>query len=90
MRIAVTAVLLAASAVVMGVTATAFGMVDNGGDDRVFIACTVALWILFAAAIIVFRGVRGRAAVALILACLLYTSPSPRDSMENLVLRLRL
>lgn len=68
MRIAVTAVLLAASAVVMGVTATAFGMVDNGGDDRVFIACTVALWILFAAAIIVFRGVRGRAAVALILA----------------------
>ncbi|MFK3672222.1 glycosyltransferase family 87 protein [Leifsonia aquatica] len=68
MRIAVTAVLLAASAVVMGVTATAFGMVDNRGDDRVFIACTVALWILFAAAIIVFRGVRGRAAVALILA----------------------
>ncbi|MEO7017837.1 MAG: glycosyltransferase family 87 protein [Leifsonia sp.] len=67
MRIAATSVLLAAAAVVMGVTATAFGMVNTGRDDRAFIACTVALWILFAAAIIVFRGVRGRAAVVLIL-----------------------
>ncbi|MDJ0325304.1 glycosyltransferase family 87 protein [Cryobacterium sp. PH31-AA6] len=68
MRITVVSLLLAASAVLTGLGVRNFDLFSPGRDTGALLVTLFALWALFAAAVIVLRGVRGRAVVVLILA----------------------
>ncbi|WP_394770526.1 glycosyltransferase family 87 protein [Lacisediminihabitans sp.] len=67
MRVAIVSVLLAAMAAITAVSVSALGYFDS---DRplALLAATAALWVLFAAAVVLLRRVPARAAVALIVA----------------------
>ena len=68
MRIAIVSILLAASAAVTAGLVVAFDLFRPHRDTAQLLVGTVALWLLFAAALVVLRGVRGRAVVVLVLA----------------------
>ena len=68
MRIAIVSVLLAASAAVTAVIVVAFDLFRPVRDTVPLVLGTVALWILFALAVIVLRKVQGKAVVMLVLA----------------------
>jgi len=67
-RVAVVSILLAASAVLTGIGVAAFDLFRPHRDTVPLMLGTVALWVLFGAAVFALRRVRGRAVVALILA----------------------
>ncbi len=68
MRITVVSLLLAASAVLTGFGVRTFDLFSPGRDTGPLLVTLFVLWALFAAAVFVLRGVRGRAVVVLILA----------------------
>ncbi|MBC7443194.1 MAG: DUF2029 domain-containing protein [Ramlibacter sp.] len=68
MRIVVVSVILAASAALTGFSVLAYDLFAPGRDTVPLVVCTAGLWLLFALAVLVLRGVRGRAVVVLILA----------------------
>ena len=68
MRITVVSLLLAASAVLTGFGVRNFDLFVPGRDTVPLLVSLAAAWLLFAAAVIALRGVRGRAVVVLILA----------------------
>ncbi|TFD82643.1 glycosyltransferase family 87 protein [Cryobacterium fucosi] len=68
MRITVVSLLLAASAVLTWFGVRSFDLFSPGRDTVPLVVALAAAWLLFAAAVIALRGVRGRAVVVLILA----------------------
>ncbi|TFC83800.1 DUF2029 domain-containing protein [Cryobacterium sp. TMT1-21] len=68
MRIIVISVILAASAALTGFSVLAYDLFTPGRDTVPLVICTAGLWLLFALAVLLLRGVRGRAVVVLILA----------------------
>lgn len=69
MRIVVTAVLLGASTAITALLVATLGFYDpKAGGLQIFVIGTIALWVLFAAAVIVARRLPVRATVALVLA----------------------
>ncbi|WP_120337957.1 glycosyltransferase family 87 protein [Cryobacterium soli] len=68
MRIAVVSILLAVSAAVTGVVVVSFDLFRPHRDTAELLIGTALLWLLFAAALIALRGVRGRAVGVLVLA----------------------
>lgn len=69
MRIAITAMLLAASATSTALTVTQLPYYDDGADQpQPLVLATAGLWVLFALSLLALRGVSGRAAAALVLA----------------------
>ena len=68
MRIAVVSLLLAASAALTAFSVLAYDLFKPGRDTVPLVICTSGLWLLFALAVVLLRGVRGRAVVVLILA----------------------
>ncbi|TXN31048.1 glycosyltransferase family 87 protein [Lacisediminihabitans profunda] len=67
MRIAIVSLLLAAMAAITAVSVAALGYFDSG-RPLALLATTTALWVLFAAAVVLLRRVPTRAAVALVIA----------------------
>ncbi|TFC86089.1 DUF2029 domain-containing protein [Cryobacterium sp. TMT3-29-2] len=67
-RIAVVSLLLAASAALTAFSVLSYDLFKPGRDTVPLVICTAGLWLLFALAVLVLRGVRGRAVVVLILA----------------------
>jgi hypothetical protein len=67
-RIAVVSILLAASAALTGVVVVAFDLFRPHRDTVPLLVGTLALWLLFAAALLALRRVQGRAVVVLIVA----------------------
>ncbi|TFD91014.1 DUF2029 domain-containing protein [Cryobacterium lactosi] len=68
MRIAIVSILLAASAALTAALVVAFDLFRPHRDTVPLLLGTVALWLLFAAAVVALRGVKGRAVVVLVLA----------------------
>lgn len=66
MKVALTCVLLGMLTALTVASVTVFGFI-RPGHDAAFIVCTVALWALFAGAMVALFRVRGRAAVVLVL-----------------------
>ena len=68
MRITIISLLLAASATLTGYCVLVFSLFQPTRDTVPLLVCTGVLWALFAAAVVLLRGVRGRAVVVLVLA----------------------
>ncbi|WP_130178153.1 glycosyltransferase family 87 protein [Cryobacterium sp. SO1] len=68
MRIAIVSILLAASAALTAALVVAFDLFRPHRDTVPLLLGTAALWLLFAAAVVALRGVKGRAVVVLVLA----------------------